>query len=202
MINVNTWIPKTNSLGPGLRSVVWVQGCGKDCKGCISPEMKPFVEKTLYDPIALADKLLAINDIKGVTISGGEPFEQSSELLKFMRYIKLYSDLNIMVYSGYTLEEIKEDYIKAACLQYIDILIDGRFEESLPKAMWRGSINQKIMSPTKLFDEEKIAIWTKSLEGSIEFLISEDNIVTVGIPERGFVKEFRSRLKEKGINLR
>ena len=63
--------------GPGLRSVVWVQGCSRRCLGCINPHTHAHEPVKLLDPQYLARKLVDITDTVGITLSGGEPFEQA-----------------------------------------------------------------------------------------------------------------------------
>lgn len=84
----------------------------------------------------------------GLTVSGGDPFEQSEDLLELLRLTReAFSD--ILVYTGYTLDEIQKGCAGSAgneCLKYIDVLIDGRYEKKLntPDCVLRGSSNQTI----------------------------------------------------------
>ncbi|MBF0409566.1 MAG: radical SAM protein [Candidatus Riflebacteria bacterium] len=72
--------PVTKVLGPGKRAVIWVQGCKRDCPGCIAPEGRDFSGGKLFSVNELSDWVSSISDICGLTISGGEPMEQSAEL--------------------------------------------------------------------------------------------------------------------------
>ena len=139
-----------HSLGPGDRVCLWTQGCKKNCKGCISPEMQPELEIDVN--INILKELLCgaarKGNCSGITISGGDPLEQPDELLDLLKLIRNEFE-NILVYTGFTLEEIEDGVAgKSAvlCLKYIDVLIDGRYidEENVPDAILRGSMNQQI----------------------------------------------------------
>ena len=140
-----------HSLGPGNRVCLWTQGCSKQCEGCISPE--------LQDPRGidvsesrLAELLIRIaqkNECQGLTVSGGDPFEQADALLKLLKLVRKQFD-DILVYTGFQLNEIvcgNAGEAGRACLQYIDVLIDGRYVRSLntPECVMRGSGNQTIV---------------------------------------------------------
>ena len=139
-----------HSLGPGERVCMWVQGCSKGCRGCISPEMQPAVGKEIQEHM-LADivrKAADLGKCKGLTISGGDPFEQPESLLTFLNEVKdFFAD--ILVYTGYRIEEIQNGSASGsgiACLDKIDVLIDGRYVEELnhSSCILRGSENQLI----------------------------------------------------------
>ena len=103
-----SYIAKTSVLGPGKRCAIWMQGCNKRCKGCINPEGQDLKGGYEISINTLLDKIFSFDEITGVTISGGEPFIQYNELLNLINGIKKSSDLDVMLYSGYTLEEIEK----------------------------------------------------------------------------------------------
>lgn len=139
-----------HSLGPGERLCVWTQGCSKGCKGCISPELQPFMGKEINEKM-LADIIKQIatkSHCDKLTISGGDPFEQPDALLALLKLLRNTFD-DILIYTGYELAEIQKGIAGAAaieCLKYIDVLIDGRYIENLNnnKCILRGSSNQVI----------------------------------------------------------
>jgi anaerobic ribonucleoside-triphosphate reductase activating protein len=146
-----------NSLvnGTGLRSVVFVSGCNHNCKGCQNQAMQDFNygEKIEVDDIF---KRISGNIplIKGVTFSGGEPFEQAQALAVLASEVKA-ENLTIWCYTGYTYEYIisnldsREGFKEL--IELVDVLIDGRFEESSadPTLKFRGSRNQRIIDVKK-----------------------------------------------------
>lgn len=130
--------------GVGLRSVVFVQGCNHNCKGCHNPSTHSFkkgVEIEVRDIVDEIDKDI-IN--KAVTISGGDPMYQADSLLELVKRLKS-KGYNIWVYTGFCLEELNG--VQLEVLNYIDVLVDGRFEEE-KKSMslkFKGSSNQRLI---------------------------------------------------------
>ena len=178
-----------HTLGPGRRVVLWTQGCGKGCPECTAPELQPR-RKELDMPESLLARMITDaarrNRCSGLTISGGDPFEQSAALLSLLRLLRGTFD-DILVYTGYTMEEIRagaagEEGVE--CLGYMDVLIDGRYVPSLndPSCTLRGSSNQKIWYLTQGMEEryeEYLAAGRK-----VENFIHQDHVVTVGIQNR------------------
>jgi len=137
--------------GPGLRFVIWVQGCGLGCKGCWNTEMWSFDERSPYT----VDEILGMvqkEDVEGVTILGGEPLYQSKVLLKLVKKLK-ESGYNIMLYTGFEQEEIT-DLDSKELFSLSDIVICGRYEEDKRSIYlrWRGSLNQQIIINNKEFE--------------------------------------------------
>jgi anaerobic ribonucleoside-triphosphate reductase activating protein len=138
--------------GPGLRYVVFVQGCPHRCPGCHNPGT--------HDPLggyeASPDELIsgflahASSDplMGGVTISGGEPLAQARELLLFAARVREFGS-NLWIYTGYTIEEIAErsDPDEIALAGCADALVDGRFVQSLRtlETPFKGSSNQRVI---------------------------------------------------------
>jgi len=140
-----------NSLvnGDGLRSVLFVSGCRHHCPGCHNKAMQDF---KYGDAVNLEDILRRIKNniplIKGVTFSGGDPFEHSEALSELADGIRAMG-LSIWCYSGYTYEEIvgSMDEKKLNLLNKIDVLVDGRFEQNLKEGAlkYTGSRNQRVI---------------------------------------------------------
>ena len=130
-INVNSIIRNSRVNGPGERFVIWTQGCRKMCKNCYNPETWSHYKNNLI-PIENILEDIRISSVRGVTISGGDPFEQEDEL---MSLLFLLSGENykkgIIVFSGYTKEQIEQHPIRKKCLEYMDVLIDGLYIDSL-----------------------------------------------------------------------
>lgn len=140
------------SLGPGERIVVWTAGCSKRCAGCISPQWRNQLPEQDVDVDELAQMLLDTAREHGVhrlTVSGGDPLEQASELVKLLATIRCAYD-DILVYTGFTLEELPQvigadtwETLKSL----IDVLIDGPYVDELnvPDCALRGSTNQRVI---------------------------------------------------------
>ena len=156
-----------NSLvnGDGMRAVVFVSGCRHNCESCQNQAMQSF---NYGDSILVHDMLQKIAKnmpiIKGVTFSGGEPFESALALSKLSEEVKKLG-LNIWCYTGYTYDEIiqSEDRDKLRLLRFIDVLIDGKFYEELKidASKYTGSSNQRIIDVGKSISENKIILWNK-----------------------------------------
>lgn len=132
--------------GPGIRLVVFTQGCNHNCKGCHNPETHAFDggELIAVDKII---KMIKENPLlDGITFSGGEPFDQAKECSVLAKSVKALG-LNIVTYTGYTFEEMLEREEFRSLLEETDILIDGKFEIDKKTQMlkFRGSENQRII---------------------------------------------------------
>ena len=144
-----------HSLGPGDRVCLWTQGCKKRCKGCISPELQPYSGNEIDEDI-LAKILIQVarkNNCTGITVSGGDPLEQSQALLKLLTLLRNEFD-DILVYTGFELQDIQDGLVgieAKKCLDYLDVLIDGKYIDELnyKDCVLRGSSNQKIHFITK-----------------------------------------------------
>ena len=136
--------------GPGLRLVVFTQGCPHRCPGCQNPETHDF-EGGQDVPVEEIIKELDKNPLlKGVTLSGGEPLIRVEELLPLAIGAKQRGK-DIVCYTGYTLEELfelmKRDKSLAELLALIDLLIDGRYDRDQRDLTlrFRGSRNQRVL---------------------------------------------------------
>lgn len=131
--------------GPGLRTTVFLQGCGRNCKGCHNPQTHDYSGGSLLSLLGILQKITT-SVSKNVTFSGGEPFDQAKNLTNLAIVLKVY-DFHIMAYTGYTWEELIADEEKLALLQYVDILVDGPFieEQKTTVACYKGSRNQRVI---------------------------------------------------------
>ena len=136
--------------GPGIRYVIFVQGCPHGCAGCHNPQTHDFKGGQEQATEQIMDEIRRNPLLSGVTFSGGEPFCQPEALAELGREIKR-TGLNLICYSGYTFEELlARSGTEPAVLELLkltDILIDGRFvlEEKSLMLKFRGSRNQRIL---------------------------------------------------------
>lgn len=149
-------VPESVVDGPGVRFVVFVQGCPHHCPGCHNPETHDFQGGELVEVSSLVDRMKLLPMVKGITLSGGEPFCQAAECAELAREVKALGQ-DVVVYSGYTYEQIKDmgahNSQIQALLSLTDILIDGPYLEeqrdlNLP---FRGSANQRIIHFERFF---------------------------------------------------
>lgn len=183
---IDRMIFPVTSLGPGERLVIWTSGCSKHCRDCANPELWLQYE---YQRICVDDLICHIkkysDKIDGVTITGGDPCEQFSELLLLVSQLKdLVSD--IIVYTGYTFEELAAlvtDNDMAVFKNNISVLIDGRYipEQNNGDLAMRGSANQNIIFCNA--DSEFINNFNTYLSQGrfIQNIVYNNRIVSVGI---------------------
>jgi len=148
----------SRSNGPGLRAVVWFQGCTLGCPGCFNPATHAAQAGYLADTEALAAQILALRpDIEGLSISGGEPFQQPEALLDLLQRLD-GSGLGCLVFSGYTLEEILAQPLGRETLAHCDVLIAGRYVAREREAVGLlGSANQTLHFLTGRYTPEDLA---------------------------------------------
>lgn len=199
MLYVSHREPLTKVLGPGQRYALWLQGCKKRCSGCVFPEGQALDKGGEWLSVEkIWQEINAVNNLTGITISGGEPFLQAQALAKLVDIVRKNSTLDIMIYSGYTLDELKSrnDAAINFLLANIDILIDGEYLEELnTNSIYRGSDNQQIhfLSPKYLPFKEKI-LQTKNR--SVEFVCRADGeLFMIGVPAKNFNKDFIDKLE-------
>ncbi len=168
--------------GPGVRVSLFVSGCRHHCKNCFNKEAwdfnygAPFTEDIKQEILVAA----APSHITGLSLLGGEPFEKENrkELISLTKKFKeLYPKKTIWCYTGFVLDEeiIKTgDDNALELLSYIDVIVDGRFVDSLKSAslLFRGSSNQRIIDVQKTLKEGSVIL----LEGKWERTMGSGNI--------------------------
>ena len=137
--------PRSRANGPGARFVVWFQGCSLGCAGCFNPTTHDPRGGRAIAPGDLLAEIAATRDIEGLTLSGGEPFEQPAAVLELLRGARALG-LSTLVFSGFTLEELRARELGDQLASAVDVLIDGRYRaaERLGSGL-RGSANQRIL---------------------------------------------------------
>lgn len=135
-------------LGPGNRVGIWVTGCSHGCPGCMSGELQDYTAGRQMDPRQLAEAVRSVpGPIDGVTISGGEPFDQAPQLRRLVELLREQVTEDIIIYTGYTLQQLRDRGCPDidGVLSAIAVLIDGRYVERLDDGKGlRGSSNQCI----------------------------------------------------------
>ena len=156
--------------GPGFRYVVFVQGCSHHCPGCHNPETWDPAEGYDITVGEVFDQIKENPQLRGVTFSGGEPFEQVEALLELGKLIK-DEGLSLMSYSGYTLEELRDRHDAATdeLLSILDVLVDGRFIEAERNLtlLYRGSENQRVIDMNKTREKGEITLFHSGFDEEI-----------------------------------
>ncbi len=176
------------ALGPGTRMALWVSGCKRHCSKCANPELWDRHEYQKITPEKLVKTIGSMigQRLDGITITGGEPFDQAAELCEVID--GLPDQINVLVFTGYKYEELLEKKNTRELLERIDVLIDGEYVDELNdnSSALRGSTNQKIWYLNKAVRPE----YEKYLsEGrKIQNFVYDYKTVSVGIHNRGLKK--------------
>ncbi|WNG28459.1 radical SAM protein [Cystobacter fuscus] len=189
-----------HALGPGERVGIWFQGCSIRCPGCISVDTwGTGTGLTTVD--AVMDTLTPwLQDAEGVTVSGGEPFDQAEALRELLTRIRASSRCDILVYSGYSLKALAGR--TAGFEGLIDALITDPFEVDAPQTLaLRGSDNQHLHCLTPL-GEQRFRSYERPLTPSdrtLDVMFDEEGTVWMaGIPRRGDLQRLMARLVANG----
>ena len=146
-ISVARVVPVTHAEGPGARFAVWVQGCSIRCPGCFNPQYWGTRGGTALTAKQLMQQV-PYEGVEGITLLGGEPFEQAAALADFAELVQSRG-LSVMAFTGYTLSQLRErvaagDVGTSKLLEHTDLLIDGPYVsgETDDVRPWVGSRNQ------------------------------------------------------------
>lgn len=158
--------------GVGVRVSLFVSGCTHRCKGCFNYEAWDFNygKKFTKHEVTKILELLKPDYISGLSLLGGEPMEPQNqeELLPLLKMVKeQYPNKTIWCYSGYLFDDeicdqmMKESKVTREVMKYIDVLVDGKFEQDLknPSLRFRGSSNQRIIDVKKSFEKKEVILW-------------------------------------------
>ncbi len=176
ILNLHNWAPVSRANGPGDRFVLWFQGCSLNCPGCFNVETHSLAPHILMAHEDVAAMIHGMKErIEGVTITGGEPMEQAQGLLQLLETLHRRPSFSVVLYSGYTHEEICTLPYGLEVLNHVDILIAGRFRRHLAASKgFVGSLNQKIVFLSSRYRLRDIADWSEA-----ELIIDKKGQITV-----------------------
>lgn len=186
-------------LGPGTRVALWTRGCGIGCKGCMTKILWPTGERRPIEPLA-KELIAALKGSDGLTISGGEPFDQPQELAYLIDLIREDHPVHVFSYSGYRLDRLQERPEVQELLRRLDMLMDGPYVDTQPtEKPWRGSDNQELHLLSERARAELPATedWRKI---QLQPLANGD-VRLIGIPRRGDLARLSEALHQKGLRL-
>jgi anaerobic ribonucleoside-triphosphate reductase activating protein len=190
MISIRKILYPVLTLGPGKRIGIWTQGCTHGCKNCIDTSTWAFnikFDKNVTDVLKEVEHLMINNEVNGITISGGDPFMQT-ELVPFLKGLRSLGINDILVYTGYTLDQIMEKRLEEA-LEYIDVLIDGLYVEELNDNLpLRGSSNQRVIFFNDNVIEKYKPLFHK--ERTMQIIEGEKTYSIIGIAPKGFKNKY------------
>lgn len=152
------------SNGPNVRTTLFVSGCTNNCKGCFNKDLQDFNYGTPWSK-DIEEEFLGYaknNNILGINILGGEPMEQTkdNDLINLLSRIKNEVNKPIWLWSGFLFEDILKDDKKKEILNFVDVLIDGRFvlEKRDISLKYRGSSNQRVIDVKKSLKDNKVVL--------------------------------------------
>jgi anaerobic ribonucleoside-triphosphate reductase activating protein len=178
-VTVARVVERTVAEGPGTRFAVWVQGCTIRCDGCFNPHLWNVRGGAPTDPRELAARAVSAQ-VEGVTLLGGEPFEQAGPLAAFAEAVR-DSGLSVMTFTGHTLEDLRASTEPdiAALLTQTDLLVDGRYLADQPDLArpWVGSTNQRFHFLTDRY--RHLGSTLADLPDRLEVRVAPDGTVAV-----------------------
>ena len=197
-------------LGPGRRIGLWVQGCSIRCKGCVSQDTWPADAKksiAVRDLVAWCKRVSA-GKLDGVTISGGEPFDQADGLAALLDGLHRWRrdsrlDFDVLCYSGYPLKMLQAKH--ADVLDRLDAIVPEPYADALPLGrVWRGSSNQPLVP----LSERGRARYAEFVEAPadaagkrMQVAVEGGRVWMIGIPERGDMAQLESLCASRGLAL-
>jgi anaerobic ribonucleoside-triphosphate reductase activating protein len=195
-LNLAGFLAKSAVNGPGIRAVIWVQGCPIHCKGCFNPAFWSFSPAMVVSMDEIARRIRALRDIDGVTFSGGEPFAQADALAAVGERIREMGH-TVVTYTGYTYEHLLSGRDPAwnRLLGVTDLLIAGPYIRALScSSPFVGSSNQQLIYLTEKIPRDPRRQYT---EGEvIEFSIDASGTTTItGFPGEHGATRIASRCR-------
>ncbi|MDI3286934.1 4Fe-4S single cluster domain-containing protein [Polyangium sp. 15x6] len=158
LLNLADAVAPSRANGPGARAVLWAQGCSLRCRGCHNPQTWATAPRRVCTVDAAVSWVRSFRGLRGVTLSGGEPFEQALGFAALCRALRA-EGADVVAFSGFTRDEIEEGVRPhaQALLAEVDLLIDGRYEADLAARLpLRGSSNQRLHFLTSRIRPEEI----------------------------------------------
>ena len=165
-IQINNYIPVTSVEGIGKRFAIWVQGCSLHCKNCANTQMWNFDGGTSYNINDFVNIIKAYKDkIEGITWLGGEPLEQVKPVAKISEIVQNMG-LSVILFTGYQYSSIKDNEEFKKLINYVDILIDGKYEEEKRdySRPWVGSSNQNYYFLTNRYNKSILNNYKNKVE--------------------------------------
>ncbi|MHA1994371.1 MAG: 4Fe-4S single cluster domain-containing protein [Candidatus Hodarchaeales archaeon] len=155
-IRISSIIPISEVNGPGPHYTIWVQGCSLNCKDCFNPlthDRELGKEEKISDLIQDIKRLWLEDKIIGVTITGGEPFQQFDQIIILTKQIKAQTDLGIIILTGYGPRELEQFPNIQSITKNVDLIIAGRFRKEMKiQSGLKGSSNKRYIFTTDFYE--------------------------------------------------
>lgn len=180
-LQVAAYVPRSQANGPGLRSVLWVQGCPFRCPGCFNPDFWPFIGGQSATVEELVERFLAEPNTEGISLSGGEPFAQAAALARVAEGVRA-SGKGVLVFTGFpaTLLQTSDKPGVRRLLAAADLLVTGPYDRDRPCARpLLASANQELVYLTERYRGQNLG------PRRVEYHISANGVVTkTGFPKQ------------------
>lgn len=191
-LNVHRFVAATRAEGPGTRSCVWLQGCSRHCPGCFATATWSHAPRLTMTPADIIGQALAAPHVEGITVLGGEPFEQPQALACLLAAAHRHH-LSTLVFTGYTHEELTaaRQADIAMALAHTDVLVDGPYRQE-QRDFGRplvGSANQRFLFFSSRYSMSDFA------PNRVEVRISPDG--TIGLNGMGPMETLIAHLRQQ-----
>ncbi len=145
--------------GPGLRMVLWMQGCMHDCPGCHNPSTHSLKDGIQVEVNDILSQMRQYRYQNGLTLSGGEPFLQSTILIDIVKAVRTPT-FTIWAYTGFKFEQLLKNENHKQLLEHVDVLVDGLFniKQQDYKLLYKGSKNQRIIDVQKSIKKGEVVL--------------------------------------------
>jgi anaerobic ribonucleoside-triphosphate reductase activating protein len=185
-INVHNMVLHTKVLGPYERCALWLQGCHRTCKGCMSDEARDLHGGKLVLIDDVYTSIASLSDIEGLTVSGGEPFLQIDALHELLQKLRKNTSLGVILYTGYYLNELEALHnakVDEILTDFLDIIIDGPYIDELNDGKsLRGSENQTVHFLTDRY-RGAAYLYDSSIRNT-ELRVTDKEMFFIGVPDR------------------
>jgi anaerobic ribonucleoside-triphosphate reductase activating protein len=190
-LRIGAFLPHSRVNGPGLRSVLWVQGCDKRCEDCFNPDFWDYGAGQVHTVNEVAQWILDADKTQGVTFSGGEPFAQAAALVEVAARTK-NAGKSIVIFTGFTHSELCESNNPTwkNLLFLSDLLICGPYKKDDPGSHpLLSSANQELIFQGSRYQASDFEKQTRRVEFRIQ---PGGDVVRTGFPKESFSGDFES----------
>lgn len=164
--------------GPGARCCLWLQGCTLGCPGCFNPETHDFkndMDYSVSEVFGWIKDAERLNDVEGLTVSGGEPLQQPEALIELLELVRDNTHLSTIIFTGFSYEEVESMPCFKRLARLIDVLIAGRYVEGMRvKSGFTGSANKTIHNLSRRYEAHDLEIVPIS-----EVIISREGALSI-----------------------
>lgn len=194
------------NLGHHDRLGIWVSGCQRRCNGCANPELRERAEEHEISLDAFKKLVAVLPEMpQAITITGGEPFDQASELVPLCEWLVSEVSDDILVYTGYTLEQLRgrKDTDTDRLLELIAALVDGEYKEELNLGnRIKGSENQRLYVFREKYERDyrSLDVLSDGKRVVQPFIRHNGSVITTGFERPGFIPDFSQNLQDSVNN--